>query len=74
MTIWLAILRAFEFLLLLANALLRERWKEEGRQEVRTKQKEDNAQASDKAAEIDARVSDAGIDALRERMRDYQRL
>lgn len=54
--------------------LIRERKvREEGQEDVRRQQEQVNEAAKDRALEIDAGVRDAELDALRERMRHYQR-
>lgn len=54
--------------------LIRERRvREEGQEDVRRQQEKVNEAAKERALEIDAGVRDAELDALRERMRDYQR-
>lgn len=71
------LLSALLTLLNLAQAILtylrEKRIKDEGRKEVLTEQEQVNEEAHDRSLEIDADGIRLELDALRERMRDYQR-
>lgn len=73
-------LRLLSFLLTLTRLAqtlldyLRDRkLREEGQEEVRRQQEQVNEAAKERAREIDADVLRDELDAIRERMRDYQR-
>lgn len=68
-----AIATIFEVLLLLLRFLRDGELREQGREEVRQSQEEADAAAKETADQIDADVARSELDALRERMRDYQR-
>lgn len=67
------ILGVLNLLVLFLQSLRDARQREVGREEILNQQKEVDAKAAQRAAEVDALTRGSDIGELRDRMRDYQR-